>query len=514
MRQAAILVLLTLLSAALTTLSLPSFDLGFLGWIALAPFLYALRTRGALAGAGLGWLFGCAFGASSFFWINAIPSLNALRFVMLVMVFSVYYLAFGWAYALAIRRLGSWMLLAAPALWVAFEYLRGSASFLAYPWNFVGHSQYRYLPLIQIADFAGAYGVSFVLAMVSQLLSELPGLIAAGRSRWRMPVMATSAIVVAVLAYGVYRLVEVPQPTGHLRVAIVQANMVSHGNMSVHEQMAQLAAYDRLTREAMKEKPELVVWPSSSLPGPIEFWMIRLYVGRIVKLAGTPLLVGGAGGDKFAPVQDSLLPYSNSEFLLSPSGNVAGQYNKMHLTPFTEMVPLQGLIAWPHWMTGLRKSFVAGERHEVFQVGEARFGAPICWENSFPDVFRRFVLAGANFMASVTNESAFGPTAGPHQTLAMNAFRAVENRVSVARSATTGVSAFIDTRGRIVSRVQGADGADLFVSGVLVRDVPLSGERTFYTAYGDVFAQACALAAALILLLCLAVRPRVIPHTA
>src|SRR5690349_4924681 len=220
MRQAAVLVLLTLLSAALTTLSLPSFDLGFLGWVALAPFFYALRSRGALAGAGLGWLFGCAFGASSFFWINAIPSLNAVRFVLLVLAFSIYYLGFGWTYAVASRRLGAWMIFAVPALWVAFEYLRGTASFLAYPWNFVGHSQYRYLALIQIADFAGAYGVSFVLAMVNQLVSELPELRAADRSRWRIPVTAAGAVVAFTLAYGAYRLADVPQPIGHLRVAI------------------------------------------------------------------------------------------------------------------------------------------------------------------------------------------------------------------------------------------------------------------------------------------------------
>jgi apolipoprotein N-acyltransferase len=153
-------------------------------------------------------------------------------------------------------------------------------------------------------------------------------------------------------------------------------------------------------------------------------------------------------------------------------------------------------------MTRLEKSFVPGDGYKLFRVSQARFGAPICWENSFPDLFRRFVLGGANFMASVTNESAFGATAGPHQTLAMNAFRAVENRVAIARAATTGVSAFIDSRGRIVSRIKDGRGADLFVAGTLTWDVPLSRERTFYTLHGDVFAQLVAGAALLILLGC------------
>ena len=106
----------------------------------------------------------------------------------------------------------------------------------------------------------------------------------------------------------------------------------------------------------------------------------------------------------------------------------------------------------------------------------------------FPDLFRRFVKDGANFMVSATNEGFYGPTAGPYQTLAINVFRAVENRVAIARSATTGVSAFINPDGKIVERIQDTNGKDLFVSGFLVRDVPLSNKKTFYTRYGDVFA--------------------------
>ena len=142
-----------------------------------------------------------------------------------------------------------------------------------------------------------------------------------------------------------------------------------------------------------------------------------------------------------------------------------------------------------------------GNSYTLFQVSGARFGAPICWESQFPDLFRRFVRDGAQFMVSVTNEGAFGATSGPHQTLAMNVFRAVENRVAIARAATTGVSAFIDSKGKIVARVRDASGKDLFVPGVLVWDVPLSRRTTFYTLYGDVFAQVAGGVALVILLL-------------
>jgi len=490
-----------LVSGLLATLSLPSFDLGFLAWVGLAPLLFALRRRGLWAGAGLGFLFGYVFGSGSFYWLNTIPAVTPFRFLLLGTTFGLYYLVFGLLYNLASRSIGSWIILGGPALWVALEYARASLSFLALPWNLLSHSQYRYLPLIQIADLTGTYGISFLIVMVNQLLSQLPDLRGARRWQWRPQLLALALLLPATLLYGWHRLAAGPEGGERVRVALVQANVLAQSRMSPKEQIAHLAAYERLTREAAKEKPDLIVWPSSSLPGPINFWIIRLYVNHVAHRAGAPILVGGAGGDKFPPPRDGYLPYSNSELLISPSGHLEAQYNKVHLTPFTEYVPLNGAIRWPRWITSLERSFVPGEDYTLFEVSGARFGAPICWENAFPDLFRRFVRGGANFMASVTNEGVFGGTSGPYQTLAMNVFRAVENRVTIARAATTGVSGFISSKGEIVARIRDGNGKDLFVSGFLVRDVPLATRRSFYTLYGDVFAQAAAGAAALILAL-------------
>lgn len=504
MRRMPLLMLmgLALLSAALLTLSLPAFDFGFLAWFAIAPLLFALRSRGLLAGAGLGWLFGFVFGATSFYWLASVPGITPLRFVIVVGVFGLYYLAFGFLYALASRSIGSWLILGAPAIWVTLEYARASSHFLALPWNFLAHSQYQALPVIQLADVAGAYGVSFVLMMGNQLLSQLPERASVRQWRWRTQSAAFATVLAGTLLYG-WHMMSAAQPSqGHVRVAVVQANVAARNAMTVQEQMKHLAAYGRLTREAARDKPDLVVWPSSSLPGPITFWMIRLYVNDLASRAGTTLLVGGAGGDKFAPVRDGQSPFSNSEFLVSPQGELRGQYNKVRLTPFNEQVPLQGVVSWPRWLSGLERSFVAGDSYTLFEVGAARFGAPICWENLFPDLFRRFPLAGANLMVSVTNESAFG-TAGPRQTLAMTVFRAVENRVAIARAATTGVSGFIDPQGRIIARISDANGADVFVAGAQVRELPLLQARTFYTLHGDVFAQVVAAAAMLMMSYCL-----------
>jgi len=483
---------LAALSGVLATVALPAYCQHWLAWIALVPLLYALRRASLPGAAVLGFVFGAALGGASFFWVLGIPDLKARHFALMVVVFSVYYVGFGVLYALAHRRLSAWLVLIAPALWVACEYARGNFFFLAYPWNFLAHSQHDNLALIQIADITGAYGVSFVLVAVNELASEL-----VDRQRvahWRLPAAATAALVGATLIYGWHSLATDLPAAGTLRVAIVQANVTAKNGMSVNEQMRHLAAYEQLTRIAVAQKPQLIVWPSSSLPGPLSYWMIGLMVSDIAGRAGAPLLVGGAGGDKFAPARDGERPFSNSEFLVSTAGIMEARYDKVRLTPFNEEVPLQGTVRWPSWLTGVQKGFVRGDAYTVFHVGDARFGSPICWENAFPDVFRRFVAAGANFMVSVTNEAVFGASSGPYQTIAMNVFRAVENRVTVARAATTGVSAFIDSRGRVLERVIDASGNDLYVRGLLVRDVPLGQATTFYTRYGDAFAMAVSVA--------------------
>jgi apolipoprotein N-acyltransferase len=259
--------------------------------------------------------------------------------------------------------------------------------------------------------------------------------------------------------------------------------------MPYSEQVEHLKVYDQLTRTVSEAAPDLIVWPASSLPAPINASrLVRSTVRQLARNTGSYLLVGGAGYEKMGPPRDGFLPYSNSEFLISPSGRLEGQYNKIRLLPFNEYIPLYGKINWPQWITTIQKSFLPGESRTIFKVSDAKFGSPICWENLFPNHFRRFVKEGANFMVSATNEGFYGPTAAPYQTLAINIFRAIENRVAIARATTTGVSAFINPDGKIIEKIQDSDGKDLFVSGFLVRDVPLSNEKTFYTLYGDVFA--------------------------
>lgn len=494
---------LPLVSALGAVFSLTAFESGFLAWFCLLPFLYALRQASVITGAVLGFLFGYVYGYGTFSWLPATEGVSNAQFIFLIVpTFSLFYVAFGLLYSQIRPAIGSWIIIGGPALWVALEYARANFFFLSLPWNFIAHSQYRYLSLIQISDITGMYGISFLIVMVNQFLSQVlvflsrpggcaPHAIAdAGLGKnWLVSLIAVIVLISLTLFYGQQN-IKLQEGDGHIRAALVQANVMAKDNMPPAERSEHLKAYHKLSLEAAEKKPDLIIWPASSLPAEFRSRVVRRTVQRIARESNTYLLVGGAGVEKFKPRKEGQVPYSNSEFLIAPNGRLKKRYNKIHLVPFNEYLPLQGKITWPQWITPLQYSFIRGEEHTLFEVSDAKFGTPICWEGLFSDLFRRFVKAGANFMVNVTNDGFTGRTAAPYQTLAMTVFRAVENRVVVLRASTTGVSCFIGADGDIVERIQDNAGNDIFVSGILVRDVPLYNTKTFYTTHGDIFAVA------------------------
>jgi apolipoprotein N-acyltransferase len=498
-----ILFLLISVSCLLVISSFPPIDIGVFAWFGLAPLLFVLRQRGMFKSACYGFLFGCLFSIGAFSWLISIPEINLLKFFIIIISGSLlYFFSFGLLYRLISRSIGSWIVIGAPALWVALEYVRSNLFFLSVPWNLLGHSQHLYLPVIQIADITGVYGISFLIVMINQLLSQIPDLFITKKAgsvrstlrsvygtKWAVQFVAVALVLSLTLSYGWYNL-SIQNSTKHIRVALVQANLLARDNMPSVDQAMHLTLYDELTREAAHTKPDLIVWPASSLPAPISSMVVRYFIVKLPRETETYLLVGGAGHEKFRPKMKGYLPYSNSEFLISPSGYQEGQYNKIRLLPFNEYLPLRGVIKWPRWISTIREDFLSGKEYTLFNVSGIRFGTPICWENFFPDLFRHFVRNGAQFMVSVTNEGFFGYTAAPYQSLAINVFRAVENKVAIVRAATTGISCFINPVGKVIDRIKDSNGKDLFISGILVRDVPLSDKKTFYTFYGDIFAYA------------------------
>jgi apolipoprotein N-acyltransferase len=235
-----------------------------------------------------------------------------------------------------------------------------------------------------------------------------------------------------------------------------------------------LKIYLELTRQAAAGHPDLIVWPETASPTPLarDTGLLRTLAGLSGQV-GIPLLIGSID------VEDGTPPRLRNTAFLVTHGGITGRYDKIHLVPFGEYVPLSGVIGFVRGWAEFIAELEPGTRAVVFAGPPAPFGIVICYEGIFPDLFREFVNNGARVMVNMTNDGWFGRTSGPAQHLTMYPFRAVEHRIAVVRAANTGVSAFIAPSGQIVRHL------GLFERGILADRVPLRHGRTLFTRWGD-----------------------------
>lgn len=465
-------------SAGVLGLAFPRTDWDGAAWIALVPLLIlALGTRPRLAFA-WGWLFGTVFFLMLLRWLNytfatfsAIPWPLTWGPTLLLAAWCGLYIAAVSAIVswLGRRRSAAWALATAPVLWVGGEWLRGHL-LGGFPWGTLGYSQYVRLPVIQIAELGGVHAVSLVLVAVN---AALAGAFILG---WRQAVAGLGAgamLLAATLGFGAWRL-QAPPPRGEISVAIMQPAIEQPLKWDPEHVGIVLKIYHELTRQAGSERPDLIVWPETSSPT-----VLRRDRDLLASLAAmsremkVPLLVGSVDVLDGRPQR-----LTNTAFLVGEQG-ITGRYDKIHLVPFGEYVPLSGVIGFVRGWAEFIADLEPGARAVVFPGPPAPFGVVICYEGIFPDLFREFVNDGARMMVNMTNDGWFGRTSGPEQHLSMYPFRAVEHRIAVVRAANTGVSAFIAPSGQIVRRL------GLFERGVISDRVPLRQGRTLFTRLGD-----------------------------
>ncbi|MFH1238686.1 MAG: apolipoprotein N-acyltransferase, partial [bacterium] len=253
-------------------------------------------------------------------------------------------------------------------------------------------------------------------------------------------------------------------------------------------QLEVLDKYAYLSRAAAREGAGIIVWPETAVPGYLRYQMGLLFrVKNVARVNKVWLIIGSPD------YQDE--KYYNSVFLISPDGEIAGQYSKMHLVLFGEKIPLRKTLAMFFKIFDELGDYTPGEKISLLETPAGKVGAEICFESVFPDLFRRFVKNGADLMVNVTEDGWYGRTSAPGQHFSVNIFRAVENRVSVVRAANTGISGFIDPYGR--PRKISA----IFTEDFLTDEVVLREKTTFYTRYGDLFSYLCALITILSLLI-------------
>jgi apolipoprotein N-acyltransferase len=465
-------------SATVLGLAFPRTDWDGAAWIALVPlFIVALGARPRLAFAG-GWLYGTVFFLVLLRWLNftfrtfsTIPWPLSWGPTLLLSAWCGLYIAavtglMAWLLA---RRSTAWALATAPFLWVGGEWLRAHL-FGGFPWGTLGYSQHLRLPVIQIAELGGVHAVSLVLVAVNAALAG------AFLLSWRRALTGLglgAALLAATLGFGAWRL-NAPPPPGQVSVAIMQPSIEQPLKWDPDHATVVLKIYQELTRQAGAERPELIVWPETASPTALrrDPTLLKTLSAMSAEMRA-PLLVGSIDVREGSPNR-----FTNTAFLVGEQG-IAGRYDKIHLVPFGEYVPLAGVIGFVRGWAEFIADLEPGSRAVVFPGPPAPFGVVICYEGIFPDLFREFVNNGARMMVNMTNDGWFGRTSGPGQHLAMYPFRAVEHRIAVVRAANTGISAFVAPTGQIVRHL------GLFQRGVISDQVPLRQGRTLFTRLGD-----------------------------
>ena len=504
-------------SGVLLALAYPRFDRAETAWFALAPLTCVVLFHNPKASAGWAFVAGATFFLGSLNWLLPLTAfagwLAVLGWIVLSLFLALYWAAWGWFASALNARLGGLpgtigknllFAMLASCAWVALEIVR-THLFTGFPWNFLGVSQYRNLPVIQLAEVTGVYGVSWLLCFVSacllltglRLRSEL--FVSPGAKRAYRPhveLMAAALLIMLAVVTGFRSVEKVRRETraaDSLNVAVVQPNIPQEEKWD--EKFAQMIheRLETLTHAAALARPDLIVWPESATPDPLLHDAEAIRILTNVAKRGSHVLLGSMTMEK--PSRPGQAPtWYNSAYVMTPDLRLLEPYHKQHLVPFGEFVPLERWIPLMKKVTPIPGSIMRGREHRLFPVRDAQVGVAICFEDVFPDVFRRFVKKGGQWMVNVTNDAWYKQSAGAHQHMANSVFRAVENRVAFVRCANTGYSCFIDPTGRVTAHVAGTQGEGIFVADFLTQPVavrPSGQPLTFYTRYGDVFAWSC-----------------------
>ena len=477
-----------LLSSLLLFLTFPKIDLWPLAWIGLIPLLRVLDGKNSKKAFNYGYLCGFVFFLGAFFWLRHVTILGT---VLLALYSAVYFglFAAGYSYFQDRRLLTRISLI--PSVWVVLEFTRGHL-FSGFGWASLGESQYKFLPIIQVADVTGMYGVSFLIVMVNVLLEEI---IFKKNARKEIfgAIACVDILLVLALGYGFFRLSEIPQETSHMSIALIQANVPQEIKWVESYWPTVIKDHETITQLAAEELPDLIIWPETSFPGfmgePAHAELLK-GVQDFVKTVHIPLLVGSV-------VKDGP-EYFNSAVLLSHHGEILERYDKIHLVPFGEFIPFRSTFPFLEFVAPIA-DFSVGNKYTVFSLGEPssdprgpkRFSVIICFEDTIAHLTRQFVKNGAQLLINITNDAWFKDSSEPFMHLQSCVFRAVENRRDMVRAANTGISCFIDRFGHVKKYVEDKNGKKTFVINYAVDTMGFYNDQTFYTKFGDVFTYVC-----------------------
>jgi len=487
--------ILVIISGILVTTGFPPLKLGFISYMALIPLIYAFERDKFNLGVEKGFLFGVMLNLGILYWLSLNKGTEwywaVLSMISAVLFLSLNYAMIGFIFGLLGKKLGAIKAIALlPVIWISIEYLRSLGRF-GFTWNNLCYTQLYFLPLIQISDIFGSFGLSFFVVMVNSILYLLFFKDISLRARKILLSFICISFAI-VFIYGIIRISMYSEKSNKgkfIRVGIVQPNIDPNEKWTKIYYDDVMNTLYNYTDSVAEHNVNLVVWPETAVPvylrlnqhGEMVRIRNKMKEHKVYLLTGVPDFKRIGGEYK----------YYNSAFLIPPDEGSIPTYSKLRLVPLGEYIPLSSVFPELGNINFGQGNFESGDSITIFKINtsntsdtnsksEVKFTVAICYESSFPDIVRKGVKKGSEMLVVISNDAWFGMTSAPYLHAEISRFRAVENRIPVVRAANTGVSMFIMPDGKVKRKI------GFNKKGYLVADV-LTGTGSLNTKIGDWF---------------------------
>ena len=488
-------VLLAIGSGDALGLAFPNYNFYLLAWIAMG--MLVLASAGApLKEAPLyGFLHGQVFYPVCLPWVDTVmrqygnidPWIAAAFVGLIGFIGGIICTIFSTGVALASRKSKLLACLVAPFLWTTLEYFRTNIPIIGSSWDLSGYPATRSLALLQITSVTGIYGLCFLIAAFGALLAY--AVLVGTRRVWTIAAAVTMLLIVA--AFEGPKLI--PAAASRYVAHLVQTNFPQSESYPPDWLVAHAGELDQLEKisvDAAREQPGIIIWPEVPAPFYLQEPLFANRASQIARDANNYFLVGVLDW-KIGPAGKWLA--FNSAVLLDPAGQHVYSYNKIHLLPFGEYVPLRGWLTFAKKLTADISDFTPGSVYSVGQIPQGKFGTFICYEAIFPSEVRRFTANGAQLLITISNDGWFGRSSAPEQHMFMARVRAVENRRWLLRDTNNGYTESIDPYGRTAAQLP------LDIRSQLTAPYDFRGDLTPYVRFGDWFSWLCIIVTAILL---------------
>ncbi|MDP2924164.1 MAG: apolipoprotein N-acyltransferase [Candidatus Omnitrophota bacterium] len=506
---------LAIISGILTGLSFDTPVLSFFVWFSLVPLLYILKKSRIKEGLRQSFVFGFSYFLVAFFWVGNVTVLGLVVFLLYLSFYPILFFIIG-RYFLNKPR----ALITIPALWVLLELTKENI-WCGFSWANLGYSQYKNFYLIQIADLFGVKFLSFIIVMVNVFIYEIfatrnfalpkaqlknyyPKFFAATKIELISKVikrityfmgsyaerkwLAKKAIfiflvILSCFLYSFHRLHNLKE-TDSIALSLVQPNISQETKQNIELRPLIIEKLKFLSKQANEKS--LVIYPEAAWPeirNEDAFEELKHFAADSSK----DILIGAVKleGDRFY----------NTALLLAKESSTVDIYRKIKIVPFGEYVPLREYLSFIPVLNCIG-DMTRGREYKIFSYKDKKFSVLICFEDIFPLFVSRFAKA-SDFLINITDDSWFRGEPEASQHLAIMTFRAIENRISIARCANTGISGWVSFKGEINTLRN--NGKQVFFEDTINFNLPLNLKRSLYNNWQEIFPLFCGL----ILFVCL-----------